>query len=248
MYANKLGRDSLWQPQSDVTFVNKSKMDSASDAENNSVVVRDIHDFSEDEKRKILEGKDKENTQKATVVAVKLFNQYLSAKKMPNIDALPLDDLPKTFENFYVSVKQIKGRNYLMQILKCLRAGLNRFYRKNKGIDIARDTPFVKANEMFSGVLAASKKVGKGVTKSTVTISEPDLERIAEYFSHDHMNFPDPKRLQQQVIFNIIFFFCRHGRENLYNMQQNTFEIHTEPDGTQFIHQKIDEIDKNQCF
>ena len=81
--------------------------------------------------------------------------------------------------------------------------------------------------------------------RSYSPITEIDLERIAEYFAHDHMNDVNPKKLQQQVIFNIIYFFCRRGRENLYDMMQNTFTILTEPDGKQIVVQNIDEADKN---
>ena len=98
---------------------------------------------------------------------------------------------------------------------------------------------------MFQAVLVESKKVGKGVKKSYPPITDIDLERIAEYFSHDHMNHPDPKRLQQQMIFYIIYFFCRRGRKNLYDMQKDTFSVITEPDGTQIVIQNIDEVDKN---
>ena len=55
----------------------------------------------------------------------------------------------------------------------------------------------------------------------------------------------NPKGLQQQVIFNIIYFFCRRGRENLYSMIQDTFKIIVELDGTEFIVHANDELDKN---
>ena len=58
------------------------------------------------------------------------------------------------------------------------------------------------------------------------------------------MNAPEPKRLQQQVIFYIIYFFCRRGRENLYDMQQDTFTVITNPDGNQMVIQNIDEVEK----
>ena len=98
---------------------------------------------------------------------------------------------------------------------------------------------------MLKSVCVESKKKGKGIRKSTSQITEVDLERISEYFCHDHMNSPDPKRLQQQMIFYIIYYFCRRGRENLYDMTKETFHIEVEPDGTEFIYQFLDEIDEN---
>ena len=71
------------------------------------------------------------------------------------------------------------------------------------------------------------------------------MEKISEYFNYDHMNNPDPKRLHRHMLFYIVYFFCRRGRENLYTMTQDTFKMITEPDGTQYIIQNIDEADKN---
>ena len=58
------------------------------------------------------------------------------------------------------------------------------------------------------------------------------------------MNFPNPKKFQEQLIFYILYFFCHHGRGNLYEMTQSTFEVVTEYDGTQYVKQAINEIDK----
>ena len=72
-------------------------------------------------------------------------------------------------------------------------------------------------------------------------ITEIDLERIAEYFEHDYMNSPNPKKLQQSLIFYIIYYFCRHGRENLYPMKKDTFRLIVDPDGTEYLIQDQDE-------
>ena len=71
------------------------------------------------------------------------------------------------------------------------------------------------------------------------------MERITEYFNHDHLNKPDPKRLQKHLVFYIIYYFCCRGRENLYEMTKDMFELVTEHDGTQYLKQAIDEADKN---
>ena len=89
------------------------------------------------------------------------------------------------------------------------------------------------------------KKIGKAETKSTTVISDLDLERIAEYFNYDYMNKPEPRKLQQNVIFNVIYYFCCRGCENLYSMHQNMFKIIVEPDGTEYMVQAADELDKN---
>ena len=59
---------------------------------------------------------------------------------------------------------------------------------------------------------------------------------------------PDPRRLQQNMVFYIIYFFCRRGRENLYEMTKDTFSLVTQPDGSQYVTQITDEIDKNHTY
>ena len=57
---------------------------------------------------------------------------------------------------------------------------------------------------------------------------------------------PDPKNLQQIVVFFIIYYLCRRGRENLRKMTKNTFAIATDSaNKLQHIYQKVDEADKN---
>ena len=98
---------------------------------------------------------------------------------------------------------------------------------------------------MFKAVQVDAKKKGLGSRKKYPPISEIDLERIAEYFCHDHITAPDPKRLQQNMIFYIIYFFCRRGHENLYEMTQDTYKLITENNGIQYVIQAVDEMDKN---
>ena len=57
-----------------------------------------------------------------------------------------------------------------------------------------------------------------------------------------------PKRLQQTIIFYIIYFFCHRGRKNLHAMTKETFKVIVEPDGTEYVVQSIDEQDKNHTF
>ena len=198
-----------------------------------------------DDKQKLLEGKNKVSTQRATKSYMDQFSNFLLLKRLPKVDDIPLEDLNEILFDFYSSVKPQKKDDYSVQTLKCLRSGLNRYFRKNRGIDITADSMFVKANEMFEAVKVNAKKEGRGVKRSTPPITPIDLERIAEYFCYDHVTKPDPRCLQQNMLFYIVYFFCRRGRENLYTMTKDTFKLIVEPDGTQYYIQDIDEIDKN---
>ena len=198
-----------------------------------------------EEKQKLLEGKDKRSTQRATKIYMEQFRHFLIAKHLPKPEDIAIEDLGEILFDFYSSMRPQKKDDYSVQTLKCLCSGLNRFFRKERGIDITSDSLLIKANEMFEAVKVNAKKQGRGVKKLTPPISEIDLERIAEYFCYDHVSKQDAKRLQQNILFYIVYFFCYRGRENLYDMTKNTFKLVVEPDGTEYFMQDIDELNKN---
>ena len=200
---------------------------------------------TKDETDNILKGKDKESTQRATQIYLTQFKRFLHTKNLPEVEAIETLDLDQILFEFYSSIQPQKKDDYCVQTLKCIRAGLNRYFKKERGIDIAKDAIFVRANEMLRAVQVDAKKKGLGIKKSYPPISQLDLERIAEYFCHDHVTCPNPRKLQQTMIFYIIYYFCRRGRENLYSMTKDTFKITTDPDGTQYVIQAVDEMDKN---
>ena len=158
---------------------------------------------------------------------------------------LTVSELPDILMDFFTNLRKMDSKNYKLQSLKCIRAGINRYMKAEKGKDIISNENFVKANEMFEAVRVNAKKQGRGVKKSTPPITLIDLERIAEYFCYDHVTKPDPRHLQQNILFYIVYFFCRRGRENLYTMTKQTFKHVVEADGTEYFIQDIDEMDKN---
>ena len=175
---------------------------------------------------------------------VEQFKHFLLVQNLPKIEDITIEDLNDILFNFYSSIKPQKKTDYSVQTLKCFRSGLIRFFKKERGIDIATDPMFVKANEMFEAVKVNATKEGHGIKKSIPPISEINLERIADYFYHDHVTALDPKRLQQNMPFYIVYF-CQCGRQNLYSMKRDTFKLVVEADGTEYYIQDVNKIDKN---
>jgi hypothetical protein len=55
-----------------------------------------------------------------------------------------------------------------------------------------------------------------------------------------------PKSLQNKVQFDLRFFLCRRGNENVYEMTKTTFEVTTDPyTGLKYVYKAQDELDKN---
>ena len=169
----------------------------------------------------------------------------IKAKELAPLTEIQNDDLPKLFKDFYADAHTRNKELYNASTIKSMRSNMNRWFKENRKIDIITDPRFMEANSMFKGMQVKAKKQGKGVQKSTKMISPEDLAKIREYFDHSYIASPDPYRLQQCVMFNILYFFCWHGKENLHEMTKDHFEAVVQYDRTRFVHQVIDELDKN---
>ena len=59
------------------------------------------------------------------------------------------------------------------------------------------------------------------------------------------MNKTNPRKLGQDVLFNIIYYTCRRGVENLENMTLDHYKVVNENNRTCNVIQAVDELDKN---
>ncbi len=71
--------------------------------------------------------------------------------------------------------------------------------------------------------------------------------KLGDYFYQDFSADQEfsPKKLQQAVMFSLMYFTCRRGRENLHEMTPQTYKLFQDGDGLEYIMQDIDELDKN---
>ena len=120
-----------------------------------------------EQKKKLLDEKDKTNTQRATTQAVNNFCFFLRKNRLPNIEDITPQQLNDALYEYYPAIRPQKSEQYSTQSMKCRRSALNRYFRKENGFDITKDGQFVKANEMFKAILVEAKKSGKGVRVHT---------------------------------------------------------------------------------
>ena len=113
--------------------------------------------------------------------------------------------------------------------------GLNRYFNLARNIDIVSDKCFMRCNLVFEGVQVKGKEEGRGVVHSTPHIADTDLIKIGMYFDVGHMKEPKPYILQHTVQFYLMYFFCRRGQENLYDLTKDHFKVIAEPEGTQYV-------------
>ena len=241
-------------------------MDAADESDDFQVSFKQFKTISTEEKNKIFNERKAANTNRATATWVKCFNEYLGEKGYENESNISNEDLPEILSDFYCELKKKKtvetghkmnsdgkvvpqkateDKEYKNTTMHCIRAALNRHFKGSRNLDIISHPSFTKCNEMFKGVTKKGKCEGRGEIDSHPPIEPEDLEKINEYFIQNMRGRPDAKKLQEMLLFYIIYYGGRRGRENLRNMKINTFEVGQDPDGRKYLFQVIKEHTKN---
>jgi len=170
--------------------------------------------LSEEEIQNLIEGKDSENTRKATKNAVVTFLAYWNevkpederVKNTESLEKIPKKELNELLANFWPNAKKQNGDSYKKSALMGIRFGLQRHFLLKREFDIISDGEFSKSNQIFEAAIVELKRQGFGKVDHHIPISKEDLEKIQSSYNPSS---PDPKSLQQVVWFNIMFHLIR---------------------------------------
>ena len=234
--------------------------------ENSAPLVKSrFKTVSKEQKEKILNNSKAQNTNKATEQWISVLKKYLEEKNLKQLDQISDGELPAILSDFYTEVKKkdrtppkkskksklalkpklLESDEYKTSSLKCIRAALNRYFRRERCLDIISDKRFIAANDMFKGVTKVAREEGRGFVEHKETITEADFQKLKEYFSKNMAGPANGRSLQEIVLFNVIYQMGRRGRENLRPMTKNTFAVSIDSEGKKYIHQVTDELTKN---
>ena len=214
---------------------------------------------SEKDKEIILNKRKAENTNLATNQWVTCLREYLCEKNLADLELLTDAELDEALGNFYCEARKKnvqyidvedpdereRAESYKTTSLRAARGAFTRFFKDKRNLDIRTHPAFIKSNELFLGQTKVNKEKGLGSISNKPAIEEEDMKLLDSYFREVMMGPPNPRGLLQVVVFHIIYYLCRRGRENLRSMKKSTFAIDSDPDGRRFIYQKTDEADKN---
>ena len=157
----------------------------------------------------ILNTRVTKNTRKSSNTVVNILIEYLAVKNMENLSDISDEDLPQLLQDFYTNSRTHKSEMYNIQSMKSMHSNLATHLKITRKIYIVNDVRFLDANEMFSSMKIIAKRYGKGLHKSITAIDDCDLKRMTVYFNNvDHVLKPDPYKLQQFVLYNVIYYTC----------------------------------------
>ena len=165
---------------------------------------------SDEEIQRILDERHSKNTTKATKNALKTFSetvgdvQSLTSKEM----------LDKSLAKFFANAKKKDGTRYKENALLSLRQGLRRHYLDTFGFDIVNDESFSYSSKVFKAAVKDLRRQGLGSVKHHIPITRADMTKL---YSGDTVVFytDTPNGLLNKVWFEVMYFLCRRGQENL---------------------------------
>ena len=121
-------------------------------------------------------------------------------------------------QRFYAGVRKPNGELYKPATMNSFRFGFQRYFLNRLGFDIIKAPDFSLSNACFKNMLKTNIKSGKGDINHYPEIDTEDVKKL--YSSFD---LNSPTGLLKKVWFDIMFFLCRRGRENLRSVNKSTF-------------------------
>ena len=108
--------------------------------------------------------------------------------------------------------------------------------------DLLKDPEFANSNESFKVALQELKAEGQSEITHYPPLTDTDRQKL---YTSVFFNTDTPWGLFNKVQYDIRYYFCRRGAENMHSMTKLSFVVNKDPEtGRQFI-TKRDELNKN---
>ena len=161
----------------------------------------------------------------ATRIAVGVFREFLKETEQDeNFERFEPEFLNQQLDSFYANARTKKGEFYKKNSFSSIRFGIARHLKMESDVDIIDDQRFRTSNMTYKAALVELKRIGKGSVDHHPEITPQDLKKLYDSFKTD-----SAVELQEKVLFDIIYYLCRRGRENLRDMSKDTFAIWEKP-------------------
>ena len=133
--------------------------------------------------------------------------------------------LDECLAHFFMDVRKSDEKCYKTTSLSCLRYSHNRYLKvppHNKTFDILKEARFANSRENLKAAIAELKMMGLGDVKHFPVVNETDIRKL---YTSLYLSPKTPSGLKNKVQFDIRFYFCRRGNENMPQMHKSTFMV-----------------------
>ena len=119
---------------------------------------------SREEKQKILDGKESENSLKSSRLSYCIFEKYCAEKKVVfEVNSVLKSELDVLLQNFYLEARKEDGNFYKKSSFVTLRFGLQReIHRIRNDMNIIDEPDFRQSSDIFNAQCVQLKKMGLG--------------------------------------------------------------------------------------
>ena len=140
---------------------------------------------------------------------------------------LSIPEIESLLSDFYSACIKKDGTCYKISGFKSIRYGISKFFESRRGdFDIVHSLDFKKSNIMFTSRVVELKRQGFGGVNHYPEIEDNDLSKLYSAWDLD-----TPQGLLDKVQFDIMFYLCRRGQENLREMKKDHFALGKFGDG-----------------
>lgn len=198
----------------------------------------------EEELRRIEKEAVPKGTFRQTENHVKKFKSFLSSKGLnENFETLSSSTLNDYLRLFYANLKMKNGLFYCPSSLVCFRASIQRHLSSpdiNRKINIIHGDEFQRANGVLRAMVGKYLNSSQEKKNTYEAISKNDMNKIRHYFDRSSL-----QKLQDEVLFNVIFYFGLRGRENLRSLTTDCIKINEDDSGVKYCFVNTTMLSKN---
>ena len=205
--------------------------------------------LSDEEEQKLVELEASSNsvaTDKQTKTWVTKFKEFLKSRDLStSFETVPKRVLNDYLRAFYAQLRTKEGSFYAPASLICIRAALHRHLTSpswNRDTNILTGEEFRRANGVLKAMVKAYLSSDQEKHQSFERISNEDLMKVRKYFVENESSVTT---LQEECLFNIIYYFQLRGRENLRALKKETIGFKTGENGREVAYIQVPLLQKN---
>ena len=175
------------------------------------------------------------NTLRKTKCHVELFTSYLVSRgELRDPSEIPAPELDDFMAAFFISVRQVGGKEYEPATLRSIQSSLERYLKgKRYGKSIITGTEFVRSKEALVSKCRFLRKIGKG--RKPNQKRAPTQEEIQTIWESGAIGGDDPESLQLAMWWIINSRFRKRSNQENQALRWGNLSLCTSDSGVKYL-------------
>ncbi|PFX12398.1 hypothetical protein AWC38_SpisGene23663 [Stylophora pistillata] len=164
--------------------------------------------------------------------SVSIFKAWCNEKQIQtSMENMTVGQLDTNLRRFYAEARNKSGESYSKSSLLGFRHSFERYLNApplSRGLKLSSDPRFKRSNEMLNAQIVRLKRQGKENVTHKPAIESEDLMKLR---ASPAIALSNPLTLLLNVVFHVILFFCRRGREGQRQLKKTSFKFEVDASG-----------------